>query len=107
MLLLTGPQSSYCHSPHLLDLLHFLKNVGSDDGDHHLDGGKNGQDGDPDDLVVLKPVQEVVDTGGLLHSPGGVLIPLPANKKSISDLPVWPGELCTHVSRKGSGGKKL
>ena len=45
------------HSPHLLDLLHFLEDVGSDDGDHHLDGGKNGQDGDPDDLVVLEPVQ--------------------------------------------------
>ena len=74
------------NSPHLLDLLHFLKDVGSDDGNHHLDGGKDGQDGDPDDLVVLEPVQQVVHTGGLLHPPGRVLILLPANKKSINDL---------------------
>ena len=74
------------HSPHLLDLLHFLKDVGSDDGDHHLHSGQDGQDGHPDDLVVLEPVQQVVHTGGLLHPPGRVLILLPANKKTINDL---------------------
>lgn len=75
-------QASLAHCsrlPHLLDLLHFLKDVGSDDGDHHLNSGQDGQDGDPDDLVVLEPVQQVVHTGGLLHSPGRVLILLPGN----------------------------
>ena len=88
------------HSPHLLDLLHFLKNVGSDDGDHHLHSGQDGQDGHPDDLVVLEPVQQVVHTGGLLHPPGRVLILLPVNKKTINGLlimlssvqPVYPRE---------------
>ena len=92
-LLITGPPTLASTnmvptplSPHLLDLLHFLKDVGSDHGDHHLDSGQDRQDGHPDDLVVLEPVQQVVHTGGLLHPPGRVLILLPANKKSINDL---------------------
>ena len=80
------PQHYLHHSPHLLDLLHFLQDVGSDHSDHHLDSGQDRQDGHPDDLVVLEPVQQVVHTGGLLHPPGRVLILLPANKKSINDL---------------------
>ena len=96
------------NSPHLLDLLHFLQDVGSDDGDHHLDSGEDGQDGHPDDLVVLEPVQQVVHTGGLLHSPGRVLILLPANKKTINDLLILmlSSVQCTQVTGKGSAGKK-
>ena len=43
---------SHCYSPHLLDLLHFLQDVGSDDGHHDLESGQDGQDCDPNDLVV-------------------------------------------------------
>ena len=66
-------------SPHLGNLLDLLDDIDGDDGDHELDGGQGGQHCDPDDLVVLKPVQEPVLTRILLHSPGGVLIVLPDN----------------------------
>ena len=66
LLLITGPPThqpthvDISVSPHLLDLFHFLQNVGSDDSDHDLDSGQDGEDCHPDDLVVLEPVQQVV-----------------------------------------------
>ena len=66
-------------SPEFSHFLNFLKDVGGDDGAHDLNCGHDSEQGDPDDLVLLEPVEEVVLAGGLLHPPGGVLtVPLPA-----------------------------
>ena len=71
-------------SPHLGNLLDLLDDVDGDDGDHQLDGGHGGQHRHPDDLVSLKPVQNLILARALLHPPGGVLIVLPENIKFIS-----------------------
>ena len=74
------------HSPHLLDLLHLLEDVDSNHSHHDLDGGQYSEDSHPDDLVVLEPAQQVVHARRLLHSPSRVLILLPSNKKTSTDL---------------------
>ena len=66
-------------SPHLGNFLDLLDDVDGDDGDHQLDGGQGGQHRHPDDLVSLKPVQNLFLARALLHPPGGVLIVLPEN----------------------------
>ena len=70
----------------LFHLLHLLDDVDRNHSDHELDGGQDGQDGHPDDLVVLQPVQKFVLTRILFHTTSGVLIILSEKVKLFESI---------------------